>query len=592
MTAKAAAPKKLIHVPVKDVKPDPDQPRKEFDQDEHLSLVESIKTFGVLTPISVRENGKGFVIVAGERRWRAAKDAKLTTIPAQVVGADHRLAASTVENVVRHDLNVIEEGDAYRNIAADEKLDAAGVAKLVSRPVERVERYMALAALPETARQAVIDGKLRVGDALNLTTGDEQLTRFLVAVCEHTGWQHSDPSWLLSQSERLDPSKQHVDCPKCEGEGYLLDGKPAVADDLDDDQWEAAVECPECEGEGSVVKVVKDAAFPPVFAFPIRSGAVPMLDKMLDQLPDETKLQIADLHKRGQEAKAEKKKKAGANAWVSDPPSVGIDPEGPQAAAIQALGSGYVTLNQHRQDYMVVTDPALIAEYLPDAYAARIDAYEKEKVSRSSTSSGTGSGGGGGMSDAEKAAAAKQREKDAKARKTGRAFNLDLGVAISRLGEAKVTTEAVKLLVSHAIDSEFTTRYSYNSKTEYEGTGLATFDRLLRPDLPTKKNGETIYPRKPKGELAEDVAAVKKRIDKELAAAKTPEQALGVYARFLALGLADLTGLPNADLEGMTVDSRTQQGGAARAWVTKLMPAGIKKRIPAENGIKGRSQGL
>src|SRR5438093_11106145 len=108
-------------------------PRSDFGDEQMAELVASVKRHGIITPLTLAPDGDGFVIVAGERRYRAAKAAKLREVPAQVRDADgEALSLAVAENVIRADLNPLEEARAYRRLV-DEHGDTAKVAKLVGK---------------------------------------------------------------------------------------------------------------------------------------------------------------------------------------------------------------------------------------------------------------------------------------------------------------------------------------------------------------------------------------------------------------------------------------------------------------------------
>src|ERR671922_1897509 len=121
-------------VPLARIKPrDGFNPRSDFDGERMAELVESVKRHGIITPLTLAADGDGFTIIAGERRYRAAKVAKLKEVPAQVREADgEALALAVAENLIRADLNPNEEARAYRRLI-DEHGDAAKVAQLVGR---------------------------------------------------------------------------------------------------------------------------------------------------------------------------------------------------------------------------------------------------------------------------------------------------------------------------------------------------------------------------------------------------------------------------------------------------------------------------
>src|SRR6266702_4492370 len=130
-------------------------PRGEFGDEQMAELIASVKRHGIITPLTLAPDGDGFVIVAGERRYRAAKAARLTEVPAQVREADgEALSLAVAENVVRADLTPVEEAEAYRRLV-EEHGDAAKVARLVGRSERLIGDRLELLRLPEEARALV-----------------------------------------------------------------------------------------------------------------------------------------------------------------------------------------------------------------------------------------------------------------------------------------------------------------------------------------------------------------------------------------------------------------------------------------------------
>ncbi len=128
-------------------------PRSDFADEQMAELVESVRQHGIITPLTLAPDGDGFVIVAGERRYRAAKQAKLKEVPAQVRDGDgDALTLAVAENVIRADLNPLEEARAYRRLV-DEHGDAAKVAALVGRSERLVAERLDLLLLPEAATE-------------------------------------------------------------------------------------------------------------------------------------------------------------------------------------------------------------------------------------------------------------------------------------------------------------------------------------------------------------------------------------------------------------------------------------------------------
>jgi ParB family chromosome partitioning protein len=143
------------------------QPRKSFPEKDLLELAESIKRQGVLQPLLVRRDEEGFVIVAGERRWRAAKLAGAETVPVVIKEATESEAfeLALVENVQRQDLNPIEEAEAYDRLIEEYGYTQERVAKRVGRDRSTVANELRLLKLPSSVQELVAGGKLTSGHA-------------------------------------------------------------------------------------------------------------------------------------------------------------------------------------------------------------------------------------------------------------------------------------------------------------------------------------------------------------------------------------------------------------------------------------------
>ncbi|MBO7341783.1 MAG: ParB/RepB/Spo0J family partition protein [Clostridia bacterium] len=155
---------------IAEVEPRSDQPRKQFDKEALEALADSIATYGVLQPILVRQNANFegyFEIIAGERRWRAAKMAGLTEIPAIVLDGDDLKTAqiAVIENVQREDLNVVEEAFAYKSLIDQFDLTQDEVAKQVGKSRPAVANLLRLLDLPEEVLEQLKAGDLTAGHA-------------------------------------------------------------------------------------------------------------------------------------------------------------------------------------------------------------------------------------------------------------------------------------------------------------------------------------------------------------------------------------------------------------------------------------------
>jgi ParB family chromosome partitioning protein len=161
----------LREVPIGSIKPNPLQPRSHFDDDTMASLASSIKELGVLQPILVRQSGddgvEEFELIAGERRWRAARRAGLQTIPVliQVTDEAHSLEQALVENLHRQDLNVLEEASAYQQLIEDFGYTHDQVATRVGKSRTTVTNTLRLLQLPSGVQQLLAEGQISAGHA-------------------------------------------------------------------------------------------------------------------------------------------------------------------------------------------------------------------------------------------------------------------------------------------------------------------------------------------------------------------------------------------------------------------------------------------
>lgn len=162
-------------VPVADIRPHPDQPRRHFDEDALDELARSIAARGVLQPIVVRRHEGGYQIVAGERRWRAAQRARLHEIPALVreLSESETLEIAIIENIQRADLNAIEEAEAYQRLMAEFGHSQEALGQFVHKSRSHVANLLRLLELPAEVRQQVADGALSMGHARALVTAKD-----------------------------------------------------------------------------------------------------------------------------------------------------------------------------------------------------------------------------------------------------------------------------------------------------------------------------------------------------------------------------------------------------------------------------------
>jgi len=168
-------------LPIYKVEPNPDQPRQDFDEEELQALADSIEIHGVIQPLTVRETGSGYYqIIAGERRWRAARMAGLSEIPAVIMEADDKkvMELALIENLQRQDLNCVEEAMGYQSLMEEYGLTQEEVAGRVGKSRPAVANALRLLSLCPGVLELLRKGELTAGHAravLTLKTEKKQL---------------------------------------------------------------------------------------------------------------------------------------------------------------------------------------------------------------------------------------------------------------------------------------------------------------------------------------------------------------------------------------------------------------------------------
>ena len=170
-----------LKLPIYKVEPNPDQPRHDFDEEELQALADSIEEHGIIQPLTVRELENGYYqIIAGERRWRAARIANLQEVPVVVIEADDKKAMelALIENLQRQDLNPVEEAMGYRTLMQEHGLTQEDAAKRVGKSRPAVANALRLLNLAPDVLEKVRDGSLSAGHAravLSLKSEKKQL---------------------------------------------------------------------------------------------------------------------------------------------------------------------------------------------------------------------------------------------------------------------------------------------------------------------------------------------------------------------------------------------------------------------------------
>lgn len=162
----------IVELKVTDIEPNKEQPRKNFNQEKLQALADSISQHGVVQPIIVKKKDKGYTIIAGERRWRAAKIAGLRTIPAIIKDLSSRetMEIALIENLQREDLNPIEEAEAYQRLMEEHGLTQEDLSKLVGKSRASIANSVRLLSLTEKVKEMLINELLTPGHARTLIT--------------------------------------------------------------------------------------------------------------------------------------------------------------------------------------------------------------------------------------------------------------------------------------------------------------------------------------------------------------------------------------------------------------------------------------
>lgn len=181
---------KLLEIDIEKISRDEGQPRKSFSEESLAELANSIKEHGIIQPLVVIEEGGEYIIVAGERRWRAAKMAGLSKLPAIVrtLDSQNRLELSIIENAQREDLNPIELATAYAKLKNQFNMSVSEIAERVGKSESAVMNTMRLLNLPEDAKKAMVEYGLSEGVMRPLITAEPEVIEKAVPMIVSEGW--------------------------------------------------------------------------------------------------------------------------------------------------------------------------------------------------------------------------------------------------------------------------------------------------------------------------------------------------------------------------------------------------------------------
>lgn len=181
----------LRHIKISDIVANPDQPRRQFDEEGLRELTESIKQHGILQPIVVTPKDGMYEIVAGERRYRAATTAGLSTIPALVrtLSAQHKLELALIENLQRRDLNPLETATAYGKLREQFNMSLEEIGTSVGgKSISAISNTLRLLRLPKAVQRAVAEGAITEGQARPLVDYDPEKAEAILARIIKEGW--------------------------------------------------------------------------------------------------------------------------------------------------------------------------------------------------------------------------------------------------------------------------------------------------------------------------------------------------------------------------------------------------------------------
>ena len=185
---------KVLYIDINDIKPNAEQPRKTFDKEKISELSQSIIEHGIIQPLVVRKSGKHYEIVAGERRWRAAREAELSVVPCIVrqFSDEENMLVAIIENIQREDLNPIEEAMGLEQMISAYGMTQEEVSKSVSKSRPYITNTLRLLKLPEEIKALVSEGKISTGHARALITvknktKQEELCKKIIAAAAPSG---------------------------------------------------------------------------------------------------------------------------------------------------------------------------------------------------------------------------------------------------------------------------------------------------------------------------------------------------------------------------------------------------------------------
>ena len=219
----------LAMIAISQIRTNPLQPRTTFDEESLASLATSISQIGVLQPIVVRPDGHNYILIAGERRWRASRQAGMVEIPALVRDTDDQgsLTEALVENLQREDLAPLEEAAAFQQLQNDFGMTHADIGEKVGRSRTAVSNTVRLLHLPASIQAALAAGDLSAGHARALLGVDDS------AVAEYLAEEAIDQGWSVRQIEEAVRARSEAEDPSATVHPILTEIRPAAIIELE-----------------------------------------------------------------------------------------------------------------------------------------------------------------------------------------------------------------------------------------------------------------------------------------------------------------------------------------------------------------------
>jgi ParB/RepB/Spo0J family partition protein len=512
-------------------------PRSDFADEQMAELVESVRRHGIITPLTLAPDGEGrFTIIAGERRYRAAKAAKLRDVPAQVRDADgEALALAVAENVIRADLNPIEEARAYRRLVGEHG-EASKVASLVGRSERLVTERLDLLRLPEDAQELLAARKISLACApvLSVIAEREPLLAALTA------------AWLAERPH----------------DAALFPADPGeFVNDVLRAEWNG--------GDGPVHPVaysVSEFGSGPILPASVRDEeAVAAALAKLGEHGSKVRDALAELPEIVHASEYDwSAREAEARRWREC-----FSLRGDDADAARAFGCLLELPGRNDRSHAYVTDPEWLGDRLVQRIAAH-SATDQERKRREREAPQAGSS----EDEPEKEARRREREQQYAARVSARSRNLELGAALARW-EPKLDTDAVKLLGSLVLNEH--------------GKAAAWAHRLCIEQPTTTSNQGKVTVRYPRGAEAQE--RLRAEALDAVSRARTPEAALAVVLRLLvAQRLVDTGGLPNADRQGIYEPQELARSPVLTKLARRVSPASVKRNLAEQEAARERAE--